>query len=142
VAQALAAPVAHVEGRIGHHEVGLQILMQVAMEAVGVLGSEVGVDAANREVHLGEPPRGGVGLLPVDRDVAELPTMLADERLALDEHAARSAAWVVDAPLERLDHLDNQAHDASRGVELAALLAFSAGELAEEVFVDAAEDVL
>jgi hypothetical protein len=39
-------------------------------------------------------------------------------------------------------HLDEEAHDAGRGVELAAVLALGAGELGEEVFEDAAEEVL
>ena len=41
-----------------------------------------------------------------------------------------------------LDDFGEQADDAARGVELAALLALGAGELAEEVFVDAAEGVV
>ena len=36
VAQAFAAPVAHVERRIGDDEVGLQVFVQIAMKAVGV----------------------------------------------------------------------------------------------------------
>ena len=39
-------------------------------------------------------------------------------------------------------HFDEQADDAARRVELAALLALGAGELAEEVFVDAPEGVV
>ena len=35
VAEAVAAPVAHVEGRVGEDEIGLEVLVQVAMEAVG-----------------------------------------------------------------------------------------------------------
>ena len=53
----------------------------------------------------------------------------------------RAAAGVVDAAPVGLEHLDQQAHDAAGGVKLAALLPLGAGELAEEVFVDAAEDV-
>ena len=60
----------------------------------------------------------------------------------LHEHAAGAAAGVVDAALVRREHLDQHADDAAGRVELAALLALGAGELAEEVLVDAAEDVL
>jgi hypothetical protein len=49
--------------------------------------------------------------------------VLLDELLALDEHAARTAAGVEDAPLIRSEHLDENANDRARGVELAALLA-------------------
>src|SRR6266542_3889975 len=44
--------------------------------------------------------------------------------------------------MERLDDLDDQADDAARREELAALLPFRAGELAEEIFVDPAESVV
>jgi len=47
-----------------------------------------------------------------------------------------------DAALERLEHLDQQLDHAARRVELAAALALGAGEAAEEVLVDAPEDVL
>ena len=68
--------------------------------------------------------------------------MRLDELLGLDEHAAGAAAGIVDAPLVRLDHLDQQPDDAAGRVELAALLALLAGELAEKVLVDPAQDVL
>jgi hypothetical protein len=65
-----------------------------------------------------------------------------DELLRLHEHAARAAGGVEDAALIGLDHLDQQADDAFRRIELAALLALGGGELAQEVLVDAAQDVL
>jgi hypothetical protein len=68
--------------------------------------------------------------------------MRLDEALRLDEHAARAAARVVHAGLERLQHLDQHAHDRACRVELAAALALGDRELAEEIFVDAAEYVL
>ena len=71
-----------------------------------------------------------------------LPAVGLDELLALHEHAAGAAAGVVDAALVGREHLDQHADDAARRVELAALLALGAGELGEEVLVDAAEDVL
>ena len=60
----------------------------------------------------------------------------------LHEHAARAAAGVEDAAFVGGEHLDEQLDDAARRVELAAFLALGAGELAEEIFVDPAEDVL
>ena len=138
----LRDPVAVVERRIGEDEVGLQVGMEIALEGVGVLGAEIGFDAANGEVHLGEAPGGGVALLAVDADVAEPAAVGFDELLRLHEHAARAAAGIVDAAFVRREHLDEEPDDALRRVELAAFLAFGAGELAEEVFVDAAENVL
>ena len=71
-----------------------------------------------------------------------LPAVRLDEFLALHEHAAGAAAGVVDAALVGREHLDQHPDDTRRRVELAAVLALGAGELREEVFVDAAEDVL
>jgi hypothetical protein len=68
--------------------------------------------------------------------------MRLDEALRLHEHTARATARVVDAALERLQHLDQHAHDRTRCVELAAALTLSDRELAEEILVDAAEHVL
>jgi hypothetical protein len=67
--------------------------------------------------------------------------MRLDELLALHEHAAGAAARVVDPALIGCEHLDQHAHDMRRRIELAALLALGAGELRQEIFVDAAEDV-
>ena len=67
--------------------------------------------------------------------------MRLDELLALDEHAARAAARVVDPALIGCQHLDQHAHDMGRRIELAALLALGAGELRQEIFVDTAKDV-
>ena len=138
----LAEPVGVVEGRIGEDVVGAEVGMEVAAEGVGVLGAEVGLDAAQGEVHHGEAAGGGVALLAVDADVADPAAVGFDEFLRLHEHAAGAAAGIVDAALVGREHFDEEAHDAVRRVELAAVLAFGAGELGEEVFVDAAENVL
>ena len=138
----LAEPVGVVEGRVGEDEVGAEVGMEVAAEGVGVLGAEVGLDAADGEVHDGQAAGGGVALLAVDADVAEPAAVGFDEFFRLHEHAAGAAAGIVDAAFVGREHLDEEPHDAVRGVELAAVLALGAGELGEEVFVDAAEDVL
>ena len=50
-----------------------------------------------------------------------------------------SAATVEDAAVEGFDDLREQPNDAGGGVELAAFLALSSCELAEEVFIDTAK---
>ncbi len=80
VLQQLAAPVAVVERRVGEDEVGLEVRVQVVVEGVAV--RDLRVDAADREVHLGEPPGRVVRLLAVDRDVADLAAVRLDELLA------------------------------------------------------------
>ena len=93
------------------------------------------------EVHLGQAPGALVGLLAVDRDVVAAAAVGEDELLGLDEHAAGTAARVVDPARVRLKHLDQQPDDAGGRVELAAALALGAGELLQEVLVDLAEHV-
>lgn len=137
-----AEPVGVVEGGIGQDEVGPEVGVERAAEGVGVLGSEVGLDAPEGEVHDGEAAGGGVALLAVDADVAKLAAVGFHEFLALDEHAARSAGGVVDASPVRSDHLDEEADDAGGGVKLAAVLPLGAGELGEEVLEDAPKEVL
>src|SRR5438093_9702270 len=107
------------------------------MERVAV--GDLAVDAANGEVHLGEPPGGIVRLLTVDRDVslglAAVAVALgvrADELHRLYEHARGATAGVVYSAAVGLEHLDEQLDHAARRVELAALLALGARELREE----------
>ena len=57
------------------------------------------------------------------------------------KHARRAAARVVHTALVRLQHLDQEPHDAARGVELAALATLGEGELLQEVLVDVAQNV-
>src|SRR5256885_1635662 len=56
--------------------------------------------------------------------------------------AGGAAAGVEDAAFVRLNHFDEKLYDGLRGVKLAALFAFAGGELAEEIFINAAENVL
>ncbi len=67
--------------------------------------------------------------------------MALDELLGLHEHATRPAAGVVDLALVRCEHFDQHLDHRGRGVELPALLALGAGELAEEILVHLAQDV-
>ena len=137
----LAEPVTIVEGRVGEDVIGTEVGVEVAAEGVGLFGAEVGFDAADGEVHDGEAAGGGVGLLAEDGDIADAAAVGFDELFRLDEHAAGAAAGVVDAAFVGGEHLYEEADDAVGRIELAAVLAFGAGELGEEVFVDAAEDV-
>ncbi len=141
VLQKLAGPVADVERWIGEDVVGFEVGMQVAEERVGWLRAEVGLDGADREVHVRKAPRRGVGLLAEDGDVGGVAAVGFDEAVGLDEHAAGAAARVVHAALVGFEHLNQQSNDAARRVELAAEFAFGLSELAEEVFVYATECV-
>src|ERR1051325_3883702 len=115
--------------------------MKVAPEGAGVLGAEIGLDAAQGEVHHGEAAGGGVALLPVDADVAEPAAVGFDEFFRLHEHAAGTAAGIVNAAFVGSEHLDEEPHDALRSVELAAFLSLGAGKLTKEIFVDATQNI-
>src|SRR5207253_2077838 len=92
----IAAPVAVVEGRVREDVIGFQIFVQIPVKRVSVTRTEVAIDAADGEVHFGKSPRRGIRLLSVDRDIADFSAMRLDEFLALHEHAAGTAAGIVD----------------------------------------------
>jgi hypothetical protein len=147
LAEAVAAPIAHVEGRVGEDEVGLEVREAVVVESVAV--DDLAFDAADGEVHPGEPPGRTVRLLAVNRDVrprlagiAVAAGVCADELHRLHEHLRGTAAGVVHPALVRLEHFNQQLHHAVWRVELAALLSLGARELGEEVLVDATQHVL
>src|SRR4051794_11779754 len=98
--QALATPVAVVEGRVGEYIVGAEVFVEVAVEGVCVLRAEVGINASDGEVHPGEAPGSGVGLLAVHADIADASIVMAHELLGLHKHAPGTAARVVDSPAE------------------------------------------
>ena len=134
------------KGGIGEDVVGLQVWVAVIVEAVAV--GDVALYPAKRQVHLGQLPSGVVGLLAPDGDVAPRLAAVAvaggvgiDELHRLHEHAGGAAAGVVDPALVRFQHLHQELDDATRGVELAALLALGAGELGEEVLVHPTQHV-
>jgi len=141
ILEALSSPVAEVEGGIGDDEVKLEVLLVVVEEGVTVPGAEVALDSTDCEVHPGEPPCGGVGFLAKDGDVVALSSVGLDEVIGLDEHASRSAAWVIYPSLVGFHHLDEEPDHAAGGVELASLSPFSGCELAEEVFENPSQDV-
>jgi hypothetical protein len=68
--------------------------------------ADLRVDAANREVHLGQTPGRVVRLLAVDGNVSQLAAVGFDELFAADEHAAGTAAGVVDTSLVGSEHLN------------------------------------
>jgi len=59
----------------------------VAIVVKGVAVSDLAVDAADGQVHLGQAPGGIVGFLPIDGDVADGAGVGLDELFAGDEHA-------------------------------------------------------
>ena len=116
--------------------------MRILKERAAFVPGNVGFDAPDRKVHHCKAPGRVVGLLAVDRDVADFSAVGEHEPLRLYEHPARTAARVKHPPLVRLDHLDKEPDHRARRVKLAAGLAFGIGEPPKEVFVNAADDVV
>ena len=139
--QQIAAPVADVEGWIGQDIVRFQIGVQIVVEGVRGVGADIALDAADGQVHLEQLPGRGVRFLAVDGDIAQPPLVIFDEALRLHEHASRAAAGIVNSAPFRLQHLHQQGDDRLRRVKFAPFLALGAGELAQEIFVNPAQDV-
>ena len=147
ICEPLAVPVRDVEGRVGKDEMCLEVGVTFVVEAVA-LGDLATIDAADCEVHLGQTPGCVVGLLAPDRNVAArlAPVDIAgrmrpDEFNRLHKHAGRAATRDVDPAPIGLQHLDQQPDDATRRVELAALLAFRTSEPGQKVLAHAAKHV-
>lgn len=135
-------PRLHVEGRIGHDEVGPQVGVLGAGVGAGRLLAEVVVQATDGHVHAGQAPGGGIGFLAVDADLTHLATVLFHETFALHEEAAAAAAGVVYAALVGLQHFHDERDNALGRIELTTPLASGDAEFTQEVFVDVAQDVL
>ncbi len=140
-AEELAGPVADLERRVGQDKVGPEVGVLVAQERVGRLLAEFGVDAVDAEVHVREAPRRRVTLLPEDGDVGAPAAMGLDKLFRLDQHASAAAGRIVDAALVGFQHLNENAHDAARRVELTTQPPLGGRELAGEVLVDPPEHV-
>jgi hypothetical protein len=115
--------------------------MQVFVKGVRRFRPQVGLNAANGEIHEGQLPGVGVGFFPVHTDVAHFAAVGLDKLFRLDEHATGPAAGVIDAAFIGGQHGHQHPHYGSRGVELTAPFAFGAGEHAQKVFIDAAQGV-
>jgi hypothetical protein len=129
-AQPSTAPIAVVERGICEDVVGLEVRVQIPVKTVSVFFPQVRLNTSDGEVHHRQPPGGVVGLLTVDRDIADLPTMGLDEFLATHEYAPAPAAGVKNPALVRREHFNQESHNTAGCVKLPALLALGTGKLA------------
>ncbi len=131
-----------VERRIGEHEVE-PARGVVRVFVVGDGFADVAFEAVDGEVHPAEPCGLADFLVAVDGEFGGWVFLVpGHEARGRDEHAARAARGIENAPVEGLKILDDEPDDRGGRVELAAFLTFRAGELAEKVFVDASEGVV
>src|SRR5207248_3159664 len=78
----------------------------------------------------------------VDGNVADTAAMLLYKTLRLHKHAPGAAARVIHPASIGLQHLDQDAHDRARSVELPSPLAFRSRKAAQEILIDAAQNIL
>lgn len=141
--QLFLAPVLEVEGRVRHDKVEAFVGVQVVEERVFVVFAKVCVNATDGHVHFRHFPSVGVGLLSVNAYIVAVAAVVLNKLDALHEHAAGTAAGVIDAfAFARLEDAHDGFHDACGGVEFAALDTFVACELCDAVFVGATEQIL
>ena len=141
IPEQVTAPIGNVEGRIGEDVVRPQIGMQVFVESIRRFRPQVGLDAANGEIHEGQFPGVGVGFFPIDADIPHFAAVGFNELFRLDEHAAGPTTRVIDASLVRGQHGDQGSDHRCRGVELATPFPFRAGKSTQKILVDPAQCV-
>ena len=100
-------------------------------------------DAVQDHVDARDVVGGDVGLLPVQEQLPHVAAVLLDVADALQQQAAGAAGPVADAHARLgFQHLGHEKADFGGGVELAAGFAGLAGEVADQVFVGVAEQVV
>ena len=142
VSELVCAPVGEVERWICQDKVRLQCWVAVVEEGIGVILSEVGLDATNSQVHLRHLPGCRVRVLTIDRDLVDIAGVALDKLCRLHKHTARAAARVIDTTCVGLQDINKGLDNAGRGVKFARQLALSLGKLREAVFVGTTEDIL
>lgn len=83
-----------VEGRVREDEIEFLGLVQVLEERVGIMITQIRVDATDRKVHSRHLPCGRIALLIVHGDVVDVALMAFDEVRGLHEHAAAATARI------------------------------------------------
>ena len=143
----IVPPVLQRERRI--HDDAVELLESVVGGEVARVAQAVALlvlphrDAVQDHVDARNVVGGDVGFLPVQLELAHIAAVLLDMADALQQQAARTAGPVADATCRLgLQHLGHQETHLGRGVELAAGLAGLAGEVADQVFVGVAEQVV
>ena len=134
------------ERRVGQHavEAAQFVLLGLVLRlAQGVLLADVGVrDAVQQHVHLADGPGGAHLFLAKQRQLGRIGAVFAQVVARLDQHAARPNCWVVHAhAFARVADFHADAHDFSRGVELAGLLAGRVGEVFDQPLVGGTQQV-
>ena len=141
VLQFIRPPVGEVKRRVCHDIIRPQGGVAIVKKGIGVISAQVGVNAPDGQVHLRHLPGGGVGILPIDRNIIDVPGVVFHEFRRLHEHAAAAAAGVVHPPVEGLEHLHQRFYHAFRREKFPRQLALVLGELPQAVLIGVAQNI-
>ena len=112
------------EGRVGDDPVEAFQFAAIAVQRMeeGVLALDVpGPDAVENHVKPADGPRGGVAHLAAEAEVGRVAAGLVNVLVADDEHAARTAAWIVNGHARlRPEAAHHETDDIARRVKVAA----------------------
>src|SRR5258708_10623066 len=96
----------------------------------------------HRQVHLAEVDGLQGFLLPIDGDRgAGVALVVLDKTRTLHEHATRATGGIENTPIKRFDDLDDQFHQGGWSEKLTTTLALRHSKLAQEIFIDLAEEI-
>ena len=135
----------HVKGRVGGHKVTLAVeRVRIVVEGVGVIARlDVALHAVNSHVH--ETKLGVVVdlLLSVEHHgLSGVVTLLAHVVAGGNEHATRAASRIEHLATRGLDDVHDHADERLGRKEDAVVACHRWSKLAEEVLVDAADDII
>ena len=116
--------------------------MQVVGESGIAFRTQIMTDTAQSEVHLCQSIGGGFLFQPIYIDTTDFALFGFYQVGALNEHTARTTAWVVQCAVERFDNSCYQLHHIVWGIELAFFFGRIDSKLLQEVFIYAAYQVL
>ena len=133
------------ERRIGQHSVELHehAVFDVRRLEQRVLVLDVGSTVAvENHVHLADSPRRSGQLLAEQFQCVAVTARLLNVAASLNQHAAGAACGVRNRhAFNRLQQLNQEAHNLCRGIKLTTLLACGVGEILDEEFVTSTEQV-
>ena len=115
--------------------------MAVVEKSVGIVLPEVGLDAADRKIHLRHLPSRRVGVLPINGDIFNISGMILNKLCRLHEHTARTAARIVHATFVGLQHVYQRFDNAGRRIEFAGEFSFRLGKFRKTVLIGASQNI-
>ena len=141
VFQIIIIPAFQVERRICHDIVKIQTFVQVVGESGIAFRTQIMADATQSEVHLCQTIGGSLLLLSIYIDTTDVTLFGFHQVGALNEHTARTTAWVVQCAIKRLNNSSDKLNNIMRCIELTFLFRGINGKLFQEILIYATYQV-